>query len=226
MKKECPKRKSDNCIVRLVYWISNKIWRFLTFTLYIRAFIELSQFWMIVSISEINDSNFSSIETLISFGVACALLSGMIIMTSLNAVISLGVCFTSDKSSALFKEFFNGIKNTKMAKMYNVAIISRRVALTSCMILLSDIDKVYLLTAVVLYQIAHTFYIIQARPYASVKDNINEILIDLTLVVLLALLLYFPNEDAWDEVASSAYFYLLCFPGMFVFLSSISKLVN
>jgi len=40
----CPKRKSNNCFVRLIYWIATKVWNLLTFTLYIRTILQISNF--------------------------------------------------------------------------------------------------------------------------------------------------------------------------------------
>jgi len=220
IKSQCPKRKSENCFVRLVYWIATKIWNLLTFTLYIRTIIQISQFWMISSISELYNANMISISTTFSFAFACVTLIVVFGFTSLNVLLGLN---TSDTSKSEFKEYFSGVKNTRVARMYNVVIMIRRVVLVSLMVCLSNIDKVFLVLLAVCYQIAHTAFIIWMRPYASIKDNINETMIDIVFSVLLITLLYFHTEEAWNEIATDAYFYLLNFPGMFIFLSSLGK---
>ena len=48
-------------------------------------------------------------------------------------------------------------------------------------------------------------------------------MIDVVFSVLLITLLYFHTEDAWNEIATSAVFYLLNLPGMFIFLSSLGR---
>ena len=206
--------------MRLVYWIATKIWNLLTFTLYIRTILQISQFCMISSVSELYKSNMISISTTFSFAFACFTLIIVIGFTSLNAILGFN---TSDASKSAFKEYFSGVKNTKMARMYNVVLMIRRVVLVSLMVCLSNIDKVFLVLLAVCYQIAHTAFIIWMRPYASIKDNINETMIDIVFSVLLITLLYFHTEEAWNGVATDAYFYLLNFHGVFIFLSSLGK---
>ena len=209
MKSICPKRKSENCIVRLTYWIANKAWSLFTFTIYIRTIMQVSQFWMISAVSELYEANFSSDATSFSFAVAVSAVCGVIIFAVVNGILCL---WYPNSLIDYFKEYFSGMKNTKIAKMYNVVLMTRRIALVSLMACLRHLDKVYLVLIAVCYQIAHTVLIVLIRPYASVKDNINEIMIDVVFSVLLITLMYFNTEDTWNGVVASAYFYLLSFP--------------
>ena len=220
IKSRWPDRKSDSCCVRLVYWTANQLWTLLTFTLYIRTILQISQFWILSSVSELHEANLNSRAMEFSFAIACISLWGIIAFSTLNATLSFK---NYDHSVGPFKEYFNGIKNTKLARMYNVVLVTRRVVLVTLMICLNHINKVHLVLAAVLYQVTHTGLIILVRPHTSVKDNINEIMIDLVFWVLLTILLHFYTEDRWNEVATSAYFYLLQFPGLFIFLTFISK---
>ena len=190
----------------------------MTFTLYIRVIIHVSQFWMICSITEIYETDLSSIATASSFVFACIIISIIVAFSITNITM---IFDSSDVSKSVCKEFFTSIKESKKAKLYNVVMMVRRVVLVSLMVCLINIDKVYLVILAVIYQIMHTALIVWIRPYKSVKDNINEIMIDSVFSVLLVFLIHFHTKDSWNEVATSFYFYLLGFPGMFIFLTSI-----
>ena len=220
IKSSCSKLKSENCFVRLMYWIAHKVWNLFTFTLYIRTIMQISQFWTISSISELYMTRMSSISVTFSFAFACVTLIVIVGFTSLNVVLATD---TSDDSKSAFKEYFSGIKNTKVARIYNVVLMLRRAILVSLMVCLSSIDKLFLVLLAVCYQIMHTVLIAWMRPYVAIKDNINEIMIDVVFSALLITLLYLHTEEAWNGVATDAYFYLLNFPGVFIFLSSIGK---
>ena len=101
--------------------------------------------------------------------------------------------------------------------------MARRVILVVFMVCLNDINKVFLVLLSAFYQVAHTVFIIWVRPYEAVKDNVNEIMIDVMFSFMLVILMYFHTKDAWNEVVTEAYFYLLGFPGIFIFVSSLGK---
>ena len=168
IKSKCTKIKSQNCFMRLFYWMANKIWNLLTFTLYIRTLIQISQLWMISSITELYEMDLSSITRVFSFAFACLTLCALFAFSTVNVVQSFN---NSDSSKSAFQEFFSGIKNTKIARKYNVVIMLRRVILVSLMVCLDNIDKVFLVLIVVCYQIMHTILIIWMRPYAAIKDK-------------------------------------------------------
>ena len=167
-----------------------------------------------------NTTNLSTTAMTFSFGIACIVLTAIIAFSTINAMLS---CDTSDQSKSAFKEYFNGMKNTKSARMFNVVLMARRVILVVFMVCLNDINKVFLVLLSAFYQIAHTVFIIWVRPYEAVKDNLNEIMIDVMFSFMLVILMYFHTKDAWNEVVTEAYFYLLGFPGIFIFVSSLGK---
>jgi len=207
-------------MVKVVYWIAVKVWKLFTFTLYIRTILQVSQLYIIVAVSEIYHRDLSSVAMIFSFVFAFITLCVIIGFSSLNTIL---VFNTSEKTNSVFEEYFIGIKKTKIARMYNVVIMARRLILVSCMVCLSSIDKVYLVFISVCYQVAHTIFIGWMRPYESIKDNINEIMIDVVFSILLITLLYFNTEDTWNGIVTSAYFYLLNFPGLFIFFSSLGR---
>lgn len=215
-----PKRKSESMAMRLGFWISKKIWSFFTFTVYIRTILQVSQLWIIVSFSEIYESNFSSIASAFSFVFAFMTLCGIIAFSSFNVALGLNSSGLAKKG---FQEYFSSIKNKKIAKMYNVVIMVRRLILVSLMACLVTIDKVYLVVLAVIYQVLHTIIIGWIRPYESIRDNINEVMIDVVFSVSLISLIHFNTKDAWNEVVATAYFYLLNFPGVFILISFLGR---
>jgi len=164
--------------------------------------------------------NFSTTAMKFSFGVACVILIVIIASAILNLVLSFD---TSDSSKSAFKEYFSSIKNTKAARMFNVVLVARRLIMVILMVCLSSINKVFLVLLVGFYQIAHTILIIWVRPYVSIKDNVNEVMIDIVFSILLMTLLYFNTKDVWNGLVTEVYFYLLFSPSVFIFLTSLGK---
>ena len=220
LKLKCRKSKSTHCFVKLVNWIAQKTWNLLNFAFYIRTFMLFSHFWIVCSIFEIYKANLSSISTQISLVFSIIILCVIIAFSSLNIVLAFN---NSDLSPPSLNELFANLKNTKMARMYNVALMIRRVVLVSIMICLSNADKFVLLFISVLCQVIHVVMIIKVRPYTSLKDNLIEVQVNVIFIILLLILILLNTQDSWNDVATSIYLSLMCFPLVFIFFISIGK---
>jgi hypothetical protein len=90
---------------------------------------------------------------------------------------------------------------------------------------------VYLIGAALL-QVLHASVIILIRPFNQVKDNIVEVANELVFTTLMAGLVYFNNEAAWNKMSISVYLYLslfdsyrclMLFPSVLILFISICK---
>lgn len=99
----------------------------------------------------------------------------------------------------------------------------RRIILVFLMIYLTKIDKLHLVLLVTFSQVIHTALIIWMRPYELVKDNINEVMINIVFSSVVITLIFFLTKESCNEISTSMVFYVLNFPGAFIFLSSIGR---
>ena len=119
-------QEDNRSIVKILKITINKLYNFMTFGFYIRNSLEMSQFILICTIYEIFEFNTSNSLNIISLAFAIWI---MLFYFSLMGFIIYLICslYTVDeKSHNKLKEFFVGLKPSKMSRLYVVAILIRR----------------------------------------------------------------------------------------------------
>jgi hypothetical protein len=127
------------------------------------------------------------------------------------------------KKKTKFKELFVGLKKSKFALAYNLLILSRRMYLALWIICLSLIPLDKHLVGATFLQLVHASLIVLIRPFKKVKDNIIEILNEVTFTILMALLIRFNKKAIWSRTSISVYIYVMIFPAVFFIFISICK---
>ena len=196
-------------ISKLIKWILQKIYQILTFGYYIRVILEWYQFILITCISEINKAQFSSLSRTFSFIIAIIVL--ICWLNLLLIILSLILSANGDQNerSNKFNEFFEGIKENKLQRLYVFLLLFRRVIFVSILISLTFLKSIFIVAGLSLLQLIYLIWVIMLRPYIECKDNVVEIINEFYFTALLLSLLHFDSLDKWSKVLTDAYIWII-----------------
>ncbi|CAI2380856.1 unnamed protein product [Moneuplotes crassus] len=185
---------------------TRKLFKFFTFNVYIRIFMQAFVFTTLSIFSELYNLNLDTIVTIVSFGV-CVLFC---LCTSVLFILSFIMYFKSFPTLNKVKywpciEYFNGVKSTKYSKLYSCMYMLMRVLLTSVIIFGQPTRQYDRATYFYLVNIAYCLYLIIVRPLENPQDNIIEI-INQTLFCSLAVpLSWLDKKEAWTPFYEKFY---------------------
>ncbi|CAI2363161.1 unnamed protein product [Moneuplotes crassus] len=177
-----------------------KLFRFLTFNIYIRIFMQAFAFTTLSIFSELYNLNLARTVTKISFGL-CVVFS---ICTSVLFILSFRMYCMSFPQIDREKywpciEYFSGIKPTKYSKLYSSLFMLVRLLMTSLLIFCQASRPYERAIFFYLINIAYCIYLIIIRPFENQQDNIIEI-INQTLFCFLAVPLSWLNtKQSWTS---------------------------
>ncbi|CAI2381099.1 unnamed protein product [Moneuplotes crassus] len=184
----------------------NKLFKMLTFNIYIRIFMQAFVFTTLSIFSELYNLNLATTVTKISLGL-CVIFA---ICTSVLFILSFIMYCASfpqldkDKYWTCI-EYFNGIKPTKCSKLYSSLFMLVRLLMTSLLIFGQTTRPYEKAIYFYLLNIAYCIYLIIVRPFENPQDNIIEI-INQTLFCCLAVPLSWLNtKQAWTPFYESYY---------------------
>ena len=199
-------------------------YQFFTFTFYIRIFLEASQFLMLSSFSEIYQFNVSSLSNIISilFAIIGSMLWLWLVWISFIGWLKQKDVEDMDKYFPL-KEFFNGIKNGKVAKLYSMLLLWRRFVFVALLIFGGSLSNIALICPMIIVQIAYLTNLIIVRPYKQVKNNVIEIVNEWFYFLLVTLLSYFNTSERWSKTIETVYFWIILTNSFIIILIMISK---
>ncbi|CAI2369416.1 unnamed protein product [Moneuplotes crassus] len=184
----------------------NKLFKLLTFNIYIRIFMQAFVFTTLSIFSELYNLNLATTVTQISFGL-CIVFA---ICTSVLFILSFIMYCASFPQIDKVKywtciEYFNGIKPTKFSKLYSSLFMLVRISMTSLLIFGQTIRLYEKAIFFYLINIGYCIYLIIVRPFENPQDNIIEV-INQTLFCSLAVPLSWLNtKQAWTQFYESYY---------------------
>ena len=195
-----------------------KLYRALTFGLYIRFTWEIFVFLLFTSISEVYMFSSSSTARQVSLSVACLIIVfcvGFICLSIWQYLKSLKD--VNLDSMIYFTEFFSGIKSTGWAKVFSLIFLMRRTVFCWIVLLLHHAMSLTLLNSTfVLIQFCYLSFWVIVRPLAEVKDNIIEIINEVFYLMLWSLLIYYQSVEQWS----------LTFEYIFIALIILSNIIQ
>ncbi|CAI2381582.1 unnamed protein product [Moneuplotes crassus] len=184
----------------------NKLFKLLTFNIYIRIFMQAFVFTTLSIFSELYNLNLATTVTKISFGL-CVMFA---LCTSVLFILSfIMYCFSFpqiDKEKYwLCIEYFNGIKSTKYSNLYSSLFMLARLLMTSLLIFgqnaLSKEKAIYFYIINIVYLI----YLIVVRPFENLQDNAIEINNQTLFCCLAVPLSWLNTKQAWTPFYESYY---------------------
>ena len=189
----------------LSWWIAtinriiDKILKLMTFGYFIRDVFEFSLFIIISSMNEIYEHNTKSFERLFSFVFSIIEIIFFVIFLGLVLFLALSSYRKLEKKHSKLSEFFVGLKNCKIEKIYVFVLLVKRLIWAKLKISLVSISSILLLILMVTIQVAYIIYSAEFRPYEVKKGNIIEILNKIYFDFILFVFIFF-KYSKWLEL--------------------------
>jgi cysteine-rich repeat protein len=224
--KNCKKARPISTKLVVLKSVGTGLWNLFNLTVYIRIILQDFQPLTIIAASKLNKTDFSTDESVLSYALAAG------VQVSCVGIFMLGLAlwsyYRNNKEipcTSWFSEFFVNQKNTKMARLYNVLLMSRRLFFSIWIFTFMSMSKFSYVLILVLYQISHLVLISIIRPFNNVKDNIVELIWEAIFTPMLFGLLHFNVKDKWDNTITSVYSGMIFFGCALIWLVWFSKIV-
>ncbi|CAI2380617.1 unnamed protein product [Moneuplotes crassus] len=198
----------------------DKLFKFFTFNIYIRLFIQAFLFLCLSIFSEFSALNFNSTVAEISFGL-CAVLT-------ICSIVLLLLCFHMYYISCSqvgrdkywqCSEYFNGVKANKYSKLYSSVYLTTRVLLVLFLILGKSFSAIYKAAFFCFLNFSYGVYLLTSRPFENPQDSIIECINQTLFSFLTVPLLWLNTEESWTSSYETFY------TTLFVSASIISSIV-
>ena len=203
---------------RLLKYIFKKIFEILTFTIYIRYILELSQFFMVSSISEIYSFDTSGYLRIISVVFAIIVLAFFAIV-----IVSLFIfAFSSYKEIEgehnKLSELISGLKLNRKERLYVAILMARRLIFIMILIFSSSLSSQIVIGMLIAFQTPYLIYLFLIRPFKEMDTTIIELANEWIFIVLLITLIILNSERDWTPLLAHIYMQAICFSS---FMSSV-----
>jgi len=205
--------------------IFKKIFDLFTFTVYIRLILQAFQPFILSSVSEIYEQNWSNGQRIFSYVFAIWIIFLCIGFVCFAAVVAIKkTTQNEDNKKGKLDEFFNGLKQKRSARMYSVLQMVRRFMFITWLLCFKWVQVIVVVCIFAIIQLFYTCLLLYIRYFEKIKDNIIEIYNECVYWVLLILLVYFQTESRWNGVVTNVYMGLMMSCGFFLLAVSLSML--
>ena len=180
------------------------IYRYFTFCLYIRLTMEIYQYLLIWSTSEIHYFNHNTDAQTISLAISFLVFSICIAAVFLVSVIT--IKNSKEINNKNFIELYNGVKDSKLSKWNSFAFILRKLLIVSWLCLLIDINIIVKVAYFEIVQALYFAYLAVARPFKKFKDNIIGIIHEALMLFLIGMLFKYNKDSNWTNLGKTIFF--------------------
>ena len=212
-----------SCFVGTIHWVTDKLYKAMVLSYFIRNALEMSQFVLITSVYEVYKNNTMNSSRIVSFAFAIL----MIVIYLLMVGLVMYLAFSSYKSNASdhnkLEEFFRGLKHDKKYKLYVVVLLLRRITFITLLITWVAVSSRVLIIILALIQVVYFVFLTWTRPYNEVKGNLIEILNEIYFSFLLIALSFINSENDWNNIKTNIYLWVLVSNTLLVFIIVSSK---
>ena len=196
---------------RLLKYIFKKIFEILTFAIYIRYILELSQFFMVSSISEIYSFDTSGYLRIISVVFAIIVFTFFAIV-----IVSLFIfAFSSYKEIEgehnKLSELISGLKLNRKERLYVAILMARRLIFIMILIFSYSLTSQIVIGMLIAFQTPYLIYLFLIRPFKEMDTTIIELVNEWIFIVLLITLIFLNSEKDWTPLLGHIYMQAICF---------------
>ena len=219
--------KEEGCckwIVKILKRVVSKLYNIMTFGFYIRNCLEMSQFILVFSMSEVYEFDTHDIFHIISTIFSIILLFYYWLFICITLYLSFSAYKISKETHNKLGEFFWGIKSLKVAKLFSVIVLIRKGLYVAFLIWLAHGSPKIVIGVISVIQLIYTIYLIYLRPFEEKKANLIEILNEVYFFALIFTLLFLSEEQNWSSLITSVYTWVLSSNSMIVLIIISSKL--
>ena len=179
------------------------LFRFFTFSIYVRYIIEAFIVICLSSFSELYEFNTKhKIETA-SFIINIVILMLIFIFWGLWIwQICKANPFIKEENQYYFIEYFAGLKDKTICRLYILIFLIQRVLSTVIAIMLASLGLTIKIILLSLTQTGWTIFLLIIRPYQLHKDNICELINQLNVTFFSWMMIHYNTEESWNEVVN------------------------
>ena len=218
IQKKLKESRRWSCLLKVFFWIADKLSQMMIFSFFIRNILEASQFILISSIYEINKNNTSNSYRSISFSFSILAVVIYAIITIFIQYLTFSSYELIESKYSILEEFFRGLKPDKKHRFYSTILFLRRALFVFLLITLTSVHSRVLITILSAIQVVYAIYLIWLRPYADVKGNLIEILNEIYFGILLVALTLLNTESDWTSLKTNIYMWTLVSNTLVVFV--------
>ena len=209
--------------IKIVKWTLWKLHRIMTLGFYIRNAFLMCEFILICTIYEIFENNGYGSYRVISLIFAYCVVLLYIAFTIFVCYLAFSSYKEEHQSHSMLNEFFWGLKKSKIYKLYMVAFIVRRALYTLFFVGLTSLSSEVVVGIITVIQFYYLIYIIIFRPFEEKVVNVIEILNEATLLLLIFLLNFFPQNNNWTNNQTNVYMAFIVINFIITFLLVLGK---
>ena len=221
-----PKVKAKLSSKPKIIKIIDNIYQFFAFSIFIRLFMQSSQFIMIWSISEMYfwyDNGTYKILSIIASIIVCILLWLLIGLSAYNFHRFNSI--RDPKSNFYLKEFTVGLKPKKKAWVFPLFILLRRAIFVIILIWgNTSLNHNWIISLMIVVQLVYFITIVLIRPNEDAKNNFIEITNEMYFFILVCILTYYNSSENWESGIETAYMYIIMSNSAVVILIMIGKI--
>ena len=211
------------CITKIIFWISDRLYRILTFGFFIRNTLEMSQFILISSINEIYENNTDDSYRLISFVFSILMVLIFVLMIGLIQYLTFSSYSLNENEHNKLEEFFRGLQFDEKHKFYITVLLLRRLVFIVLLITWVSISSRALIGILSLIQLGYSIYLSFIRPYKNLKENLIEIFNEFYFLFLIVYLIAINTESEWSTLKEKIYLYVLVSNTLVTFMIILGK---
>ena len=210
-------------LIKFMKWATEKLFKFLTFSFYIRTVLEMDQFLLICSVYEVYSFNISQLFRVISLGFAMLTIAAWVITSAFVFYLSASLYTVDESKHSKLGEFFNGLKMQRRFKLHAFMLMLRRTVFVVLLLMWDSVASRLLIGVLAFLQLIYLAYVCFMRPFWQFKDNLIEIVNEIYFLLLLSTLIYLNEESYWSPTATSIYIWSVFSNSMVVFVISMSR---
>ena len=182
-----------------------KIFELMTFALYIRLMLELSQFFMVSWINEIYTFDISEDLKLLSVIVSILILTSLLMFVIFIGIFALSKYKANEGEHNKMNEFFNGLKSDKKYRFYVVVLMSRRLVFILLLFVCTPVSSKIVIYILSILQIAYFIYLILIKPFKHNRSGIILLINECFFLILLSSLLILNTKSDWTPTVEIIY---------------------
>ena len=204
--------------------ILTQLYQLFFISIYIRLIMETSQFIVICAVNDIYSSQTSDFKLLFSFitSIFFLLLALFLILVGFIEWWRFKNGF-DDNHHIYFKEYFNGIRNNSVVRIYTALVLTRRLLIVTFLITWSSLSSIYLMQIVAIIQFIYLLGIIVLRPFQEIRNNWIEIVNEVYFFVMVIYISNYSTSDRWTDTAVDIFLYLILTNSLIIIVILLSN---
>ena len=203
---------------RLLKCISKKIFEILTFAIYIRYILELSQFFMVSSVNEIYSFDTSKYLRIISLVFAIIVFAFFVVVIVALFLFAFSSYKEIEGEHNKLSELISGLKSNRKERLYVAILMARRLIFIMILIFSGSLSSQIVIGMLIALQAPYLIYLFLIRPFKEMDTTIIELANEWIFIVLLITLIFLNSEKDWTPLLAHIYMQAICFSS---FMSSV-----